>query len=47
MMEKKTQALVRRAPAVIMASVEKHILIIHGQKVMLDTLNSIRSQPNA
>jgi len=36
-MEKKTQALVRKAPAVMMASVEKHILIIRGQKVMLDT----------
>ncbi|HYL74374.1 MAG TPA: ORF6N domain-containing protein, partial [Bryobacteraceae bacterium] len=27
---------VRKAPAVMMASVEKHILIIRGQKVMLD-----------
>ncbi|HYL75651.1 MAG TPA: ORF6N domain-containing protein, partial [Bryobacteraceae bacterium] len=35
-MGKKTQALVRKAPAVMMASVEKHILIIRGQKVMLD-----------
>ena len=37
MMEKKTQALVRTAPTVMMASVERRILIIRGQKVMLDT----------
>jgi phage regulator Rha-like protein len=37
MMANKTQALVRKAPPVMMTSIERRILIIRGQKVILDT----------
>lgn len=37
MMAKKTRALTRRPVPVLMASIERRIYIIRGQKVMLDT----------